>query len=222
MPQVRPSPRPARKASTPLPLPTTLLSPPRPPSASGALGAQAGGQVQGGGFSCINISEYSPHREAEASPCPRRSLKHQGDTPRERKGGPTGVGVRGPGSEHPLPLSACGLRLVPLQPKLSWGRTVGSAYGEGGSRVAERLSHLPGARPGGQASGGGTFWQTQCWQRLIGLPEGGPCPARTCSFTFPRPVDSDPIIPFHRRENPEAQREGTCPETCTQGQGRKW
>lgn len=129
------------------------------------------------------------------------------------------MGVRGPGSERPLPLSACGLRLVPLQPKLSWGRTVGSAYGEGGSRVAERLSHLPGARPGGQASGGGTFWQTQCWQRLIGLRKEASAPRGLAHLLFHGLWIA---IPFHRRENPEAQREGTCPETCTQGQGRKW
>ena len=220
MPQVRPSPRPARKASTPLPLPTTLLSPPRPPSASGALGAQAGGQVQGGGFSCINISEYSQHREAEASPCPPpRSLKHQGDTPRERKGGPTGVGVRGPGSEHPLPLSACGLRLVPLQPKLSWGRTVGSAYGEGGSRVAERLSHLPGARPGGQASGEEHSGRHSAGSGLSGSRKEALAPRGLAHLLFHGLWIA---IPFHRRENPEAQREGTCPETRTQGQGRKW
>lgn len=118
-----------------------------------------------------------------------------------------------------------------LPAALGWSRCSQSCPGAGRwaqhtGRVAAALqrdcptSQVPGLvdrRLGEEHSG-----RHSAGSGLIGLPEGGQRPARTCSFTFPRPVDSDPIIPFHRRENPEAQREGTCPETRTQGQGRKW
>lgn len=85
MPQVRPSPRPARKASIPLPLPTTLLSPPRPPSASGALGAQAGGQVQGGGLFLHQYFRVLPASRSRSLPVPPPLPQASGRHPQRKE-----------------------------------------------------------------------------------------------------------------------------------------